>query len=515
MLKNVISTVLCAGFCCAFGEDQASEESLDMKVKMAGYFIWDAAYVGEMENAAVKTYKSEPFTDIMGGLRLTAHPTDNLMLTVNPEMKSHYAMPMRHDVVINKEYQNAQWTAYMEEAKAEWTFGDVKRPFVTATLGYMIYKDNPDGRIFGDYLFRSMIYPGLIFTKFNYPQTQIFGLALKNNLAGGFSHNLFLLSETKFYPFFDLSLAYTANYSYKNMVEVGAGANFRSLIPIRPSKTTPHSGNSLDNIYKEIPLQNTILTNGDTVIIAQIPGMDSTIVTILTTSGVNPAPVRLAGIGAKGWFNSAAPNPANQVISDLKDPATGKIFAELNAKETVYSFAGTLVTARIAVNGLGFMENNPLGRDALKVYLEIAILGLKDYPGYYEKKSERMPVMFGINLPTFNILDFLSAEIEYYPSKLLPSYEARAFDALPLPGTHHNQLDNAWRTVDSSGVARNSRDDFHWGLAAKKSFRGFSLVAQVGSDHTRMEDNEGAGYYEMFTRPAHWYAQFRFIGGIY
>lgn len=496
-------------FCFTLAGALARAEDAGISARNTGYFGWDLGYMNEAQNGSDGAiYKSVPFGHLMGGLVLEVRPDDNFALIINPELRNYLQFPVKPGEGGGETQFKPKWMIYMEEAKAHWKFGNPEQPEWDLGAGYMIHKENPDTKMFGDYLFRSWIYPGILFTKFSYPQAQIFGLRLGHQAGGGFRHDAFLLSEIRYYPYFDLSLAYTASYKAGNLLEVGAGVNFRSVVPMRPSQTTPQGNvGTHNNMHKSVPYQagTPILDSAGQLVktlTIREAGPDSTeVIVAYADSAANPAEsFKVKGKGVR-WFGE-------QSIEALEDPVTGNPYAALRSTNTPYSFAGTLLTARAALNTLGFMGETPLGRDALKLYVEAAVLGWKDYPGFYEDRRERIPIMAGINLPTFDFLDFLTFEAEYYPSKLFPSMYYRSFYNVPQPGIYKSN--NKW-----NDEKRASLDDWKWGLAARKSIKGFAVIAQAGTDHTKLMDYSGVDYDENLTRAAHWYVQVRFLGGIF
>jgi hypothetical protein len=507
---------------CSVAAATPSKDTTDLNIKTTGYYIIDGGYINETVDVGLKKWTSEPFGDFIGGLRLTANPTEHFSLAINPELRSHSNFPITPGVATGELKQKMKYDIYMEEGKGTWSFGAPETPFALLDFGLFIYKDNPDTKVFGDYIFRSMIYPTLLFTKFDYAQAQIFGLhASANFLDGNFKNNAFILSDVRNYPYFDISLAYSANYNVMNIVEFGAGINARSIIPVRPSRTTPKGGASqgaglFDNTYKFAPFQDsTVIHNASgavlkTISIKPVAGKDSATVTVKDATGnVSVTQVKATGGGISGMATKAQFNPA---MSDLTPDAggAGDLYPELHGTNTHFSFAGTILTGRITLNPMGiFGNNNPLGKDACKIYAEAAVLGLENYPGFYEKRSERIPIMFGANIPTMNYLDFLSIEMEHFGSKEVPSYDTRAYLNLPQPGTHKGEVETLWDD------ARRTKDDWKWVVAAKKSFKGFGIVGQFGTDHTKMSDEGGGELFDVMSRPSEWYVQVRFVGGVY
>jgi hypothetical protein len=154
-----------------------------------------------------------------------------------------------------------------------------------------------------------------------------------------------------------------------------------------------------------------------------------------------------------------------------------------------------------------------------KVYSELALLGVEDQPFYYENKLERMPIMFGLNVPTFGLLDRLAFEAEYLKNRF-PNTFAFPFDnlgAIPIPlvdlsDSPYNYTDNA---VDANGSTF-EEDDWKWSVYATRTLTpGVALTAQVASDHLRPFSNVANPPSIPFTRkPSDWYYVMRVSFGI-
>src|SRR3989338_3078985 len=128
------------------------------------------------------------------------------------------------------------------------------------------------------------------------------------------------------------------------------------------------------------------------------------------------------------------------------------------------------------------------------LYSEAVLLGLKDYPTYYEKPGDRAAYMAGVNLPTFGILDRLSAEIEFSPS--------------PIPNTTDGpQIRRIAVPIMSFPAKPVRRDDWKWTVYAHKQLhRTVSLSAQVASDHIRVPNEFGTQNDLTFLPQGnHWY----------
>lgn len=206
---------------------------------------------------------------------------------------------------------------------------------------------------------------------------------------------------------------------------------------------------------------------------------------------------------------------------------------------TIYTFSGTKLMGRATLDLKAALETltGPLsffGREDLKVYGEAALLGVKNYDGWYADPSERIPVMFGMNWPTnqalsyavvpgvmaylleqkksekyfkagafglggiilgaaswfmdyaFNTntrLDLLSVEGEYYGSKYWNSQEFMWKSRSPVPyiGITTGIDYSRW---NDSAMAKTD-DDWKWSVyASKKIGSRLKLSGQAACDHT-------------------------------
>jgi hypothetical protein len=252
---------------------------------------------------------------------------------------------------------------------------------------------------------------------------------------GKFRNDLILKSEDQ-KPIYDLSLIDVVNYEVTPGFEVGAGVNFYRLVAQNDDLTNP--GLKCGGVYGQCFYEDT------------------------------------TGVGAGGE----------------PDTITG-------------SLAGTKLMARFHLDpkvlfGMGTVGSLTLGKQDLVLYGEAALLGIKDYPIYYDDKLRRIPVMLGFNLPVFGALDFLSLEVEYYASKNSSNTVGAAFGGAWVPDFK-----------DDPDVARYAaRDDWKWSVnAAKTLFGNAQLSAQVANDHLRPGGSHDVPWVgkEAMRTPKDWY----------
>jgi hypothetical protein len=305
------------------------------------------------------------------------------------------------------------------------------------TLGNFGYGYNPDVKNLGQYLLRGYVYPGDIVPGFG----NVMG-AVASYQVGAFKNDFIVKSEHEFRPVYDLSVADVATWSVMDGLELGAGVNFYRLWK---------SNDAFNNKNNDCPI-----TDGTQCYILDSIRVDST-----TTPG--------------------SPFTVYDTISG--------------------SLSGTKLMARFSLDpkkllGLGSVGGRAFGKSDLILYGEAAVLGLTDYPTHYEDILQRIPVMFGINLPMFGYLDYLSFEMKYYASKNFSdiNYTGQSGAWIPLidfPAT----------------IAETKRDDWKWSVnASKVLFGNLQLSTQVASDHLRPGgSNHNPNGFEAMSTPKDWY----------
>jgi hypothetical protein len=165
--------------------------------------------------------------------------------------------------------------------------------------------------------------------------------------------DLIVNSELDVYPYRDFNLTYIATPSYGRILNLGLGIELARLIAVDPRKTTIGSDTLYKNRYE--PRIGYIDTaTGDTIRYT-FKGTK-----LMGRAMVDIKEIIAAGAGIFGF--------------DIKD------------------FFGA--------------DAGIFGREDLKIYGEAALLGVKDYPGWYADRSERLPVMAGINWPTHQFLSY-------------------------------------------------------------------------------------------------------------
>jgi hypothetical protein len=367
-------------------------------------------------------------------------------------------------------------------ADMEYKFGDVENPMFTVQAGFFPYKYNPDAKNLGEYLLRSGTYPGTLTTGgWNIMSEAAYmmqGVRLNMSLWNGKFQSEFLLPmERDLPPNGDLSPTYIGTVRPIPGVEIGAGVACNHCLAVKPSKASPEKKYNSNNASND-------------------------------------------GYGNAYVIKNPNYNPALPVepISSLESNPNANSEYKYDTTQ-FYTFVGVKLMARASFDPKAFVPMPMLGPSDLKIFGEIALLGVENYPFYYEKRTERMPVMFGINLPTFRLLDLLSFQMEYYNSKFPNSLENAYKYSVPTvvgvnsAGTFTNDPNQMDQSTDLV-----AKDNWKWSVYAKKEVvSGIRLYAQIANDHLRVPGNfDGVNSWIPITpvQGRDWYYLVRFEFGI-
>jgi hypothetical protein len=316
---------------------------------------------------------------------------------------------------------------FIREAQGIFSLFNRRSLSIDLAIGFMPFKYNPEARGLGEFLFKSGTYPFYLYTDFDRPFARLTGMR-----AG---------------------LNYDNNF-------LGAKLD---LLALTERETRPFWDISFAAIG-DVSLYK-ILDIGGGVDFAHAVAMD------------------------KG-------------VTEPKDLST-VYYYNYNADSTkadtsYYTFAGTKVMARGTIDPFGpfrhdegFFLKELAGEDGGKIYGEISVIGLEDYPSNpnnphgYDKLAEKMPYMFGVSLPAWKIFDVLSLEFEHYPSRNPNSAANIIRDGFPLPW--YTNVSTAYDTGAAAGSAT-YKPRWYWTLYMKKQIiKNFSIVCQIGRDHQRWE----------------------------
>lgn len=315
------------------------------------------------------------------------------------------------------------------------SFGKRDVAELTIGIGRFEYKYNPQSQDLGEYMFRTGCYPAYIETNFDLPLARLNGLLLSFKLFDFLRLDLVMNTMSDIEPYYNWNGTFIADATVGKVFDVGAGIQFDDLIPVDQ--------------------KNDMRTS----------------VHDYSTNGYLTAP------GDTGY----------------------------------YTFQGTKVMFRFMFDPKRFFDVPFLGTNDGQLYFETAILGLENYPRSnaidtnnlcniygYDNIFQKMPVMFGCNIPTFKQMDVLSVEGEWFGSRYPDSYKP--------------YLDGLSSTPASLGANETSydytHDDWKWAIYGKKTiFGGLSFIGLVGRDHMRTETyiKLYQDYEEALIRNSAWY----------
>lgn len=330
--------------------------------------------------------------------------------------------------------------------------GTPEKPVFDLTLGYFTYKYNPDAHNLGEYLFRSRSYPSFVYTGGwmtvdRNPGARLMGMKLTHNAFDGMMRSdIIINSELNYPPLYDFSFTYMGNLDLGGVLSLGLGSTLYHYLPVDKDKSE-----------REVDVNS---------------------------SGVQNAYV-------------VGPNDT-----------------------AYYTFKAIKLVGRASFDPKPLIGNPEfMGAEDLRIFGEVAVLGLKNYGSVFDTTNpynnlysnirQRIPIMFGLNLPTFKMLDLISVQGEYYPFP----YREHEFDlvrnTLPIPTLTPG-------VTEGTEKQPYTKDDWKWSVFLhKRIFNALSVSGQVARDHYRTLSFENRiEYFSVMTKQKHWYYMLRVDMGI-
>jgi len=396
------------------------------------------------------------------------------------------------------------------QASGTYTWGDLDDPILNLTAGFFPYKYNPDSRNLGEYLFRSTSYPNTVNTGVwdivNNSRAALLGFKLNTSFFdNSLNLDLMLTSHDVEVPLYDISITPIVTYTLPGgLFEIAGAINFDRVVQLRPSQTNPEK-----NVNSYFIWQDGKNYYGD-------PKYNTELMKYWKGLKEN-AQLKADELTAAGNLTQAAVfllDSARFEINELEQLAirdsigcwTGQTFGCTDrVSRSYYSFQNTKLMGRMTINPQTLFASEFLSPNDLKLYAEIVVLGWKNYPVFYENRKDRTPIMVGFNLPTFNILDLLAIEVEYWSNPWINSVENVRGTRLPLP------------TREGRGFIPDYHvDDFKWSILSKKEvFKGFNVMLQIANDHMKpIAENYNPTDYAILNQKDSWYFATRFEVGI-
>ena len=463
----ILMVVAVAAVADTTGTIGANTPALGMKnVQLTGFGAYEFGQMvkGEDQEEIVDHFWSQ---EADAGIGIIGDLSDRMKLVAGIQGKMWYVWGPGGEQGYDRGSCEQHFSVWLTEASGTYSFGGTKEnPYVQLTAGYFPYKYDPEARNLGEYLFRSFT-PGLIFNSFDFPAADLFGFKGSINLCDGAWKNDFLvLDNAAIWPFGDISLAYVTSYNIGKVIEFGAGVDFYSQISVNSNNTTPpisannmmldRSGNAIRSNERITTANGASDTSWDTSYysFSQIKPM--------ARMAIDPKPL------------------LEPLLNDI-----GKIFGD---------------------EELG----KELGAEDFKLYSEIALLGVKNLSYYFGSPGVygtvypwmRLPIMFGVNVPTWRLLDVCNIEFEHYATPFDPTDrpETDPGEGEPIPDPQ------AWSQAYNNGAHELNALAWKWSIYMKKTLTpGVACILQLARDHTRLNYEDGyPTYSENLLLPGQW-----------
>ncbi|HUI91790.1 MAG TPA: hypothetical protein VLX68_06025 [Chitinivibrionales bacterium] len=419
MLKTTIS---CLTALCFAAVPAAADSIPSLALSM-----WARTTIGQVVSSATETGYDYPFqgewlANFEGGLRLSRQVLPGL------EGRLHVGFAANVSTVRQKNFLTAELTAKKFTATLLDASMQYLRPGLLAAgdtaqieFGYFPFKYNPQSTNLGEYMFRSNCYPAVIMSGFenSIDKPKLGGLHL--------------------------------GYSLKALGLLRQDLILNSELDMYPL-------HDLNLSYIATYMPHPAFTVGAGVQAARLIVLDRFKTTPALDTNYHPTLDQWVG---------------------YVDPNTGDT--------TRYTFSGVKLMARATFDIRALAETfagklRLLGAEDLKLYGEAAVLGVQDYPGWYANVRQRIPVMGGLNVPTFKLLDVLSVEVEYFRNPYWNSQEFMWKDGSPVPytGSSAGLSYASW----NDSMAKTD-DDWKWSIyASRRLGRFLRISAAAASDHT-------------------------------
>ncbi len=307
--------------------------------------------------------------------------------------------------------------------------------------GVMPYKYDPEAKNLGEYLFRTGVHPAYVQTSFDQAYATLTGIRATAEIFQNFSVDLFLTTEMQVQPINDWSLSLLAGYKVPGLLDFGAGIMLDRVLPVSALLEKTGGGGAGTNTYH-------------------------------TSTGQ----LDTFGFGGTKLMARASFDPKGLLPADFP-----KIFGKEDG----------ILYGEAAILGV---QNTTAYEDSTNPNTGLQVAGhyvVDSALNFYSNILQRIPVMFGFNIPTFKLLDYLSVELEWY--------------GWPYSSDEYYVYNFEYLLPQPTGVSTAS----HWKYSfnIRKTLLGNVAVSgQIARDHTR-DDVSYFGYTdvnEIFQQKDEW-----------
>jgi hypothetical protein len=337
----------------------------------------------------------------------------------------------------------------LQDVYFNFKFGQADSTSASLTAGIFPYDYTYRWQQLGGYLFRTGVYPGYILP--TYYERAVQGACLSIFLPEVLRHDLILTVETEIQPLYDISLSYMGHLKVGGLNMDLGGMLYRLL----------RTDQGHYNEQQSKPMQ-------------QFRIIDTTDIRLYTIQNT------------ESWDSTKHGN--------------------------YFTKSGIKLVGRLSFDFKSLMKSTRLSDEDMVLYVEAAILGLKDYPGFYNKLIERIPLTAGFTFPAFGLLDGLGVEMEYYSSRWNNNQPELAIPYYVYdwrnPASGHDVVDKYVYVEDQNGGDKALSDNFKWAIFAEKIIKNkYHIAVHVASDHFRSPEAGGVGAEELLYAPDEWYWQ--------
>lgn len=442
-------------YICFFTAPLFSSDSLP-GIKMGNFSISGyGAFVNyKIEEFIAKSTKYKDLSETNMVLNLTMNLALGEYITGHIGLEGylyHNTLPLYGLFQGGSNKQKMYWTMYPHQIEGRFSFGNSEVFSGEIGAGLFPYKYSPEARNLGEYLFRSGTYPGYLFTNFDQCWQRLTGIRFSSTLFNIWKNDLLFTKEMELPPYGDGTITWISDISIlDDLFDFGAGISLSHFIPANKKNTTP----------KE--------KHNERIIIIEVDSL------------------------------------GNIVQSDTLG---------------YYTFKGIKAMCRLTLDPkviLQFIGADRLleifGKEDFKIFGELAILGLEDQTPIYSDINERMPIMFGLNIPfpsigKFRLWDVCSFQMEYYncpyPNDYEYIYSTGGKRGIAVPAS------TPGLGKPGNGSEKDyQNDNWKWSVYANKFFGDhLGLICQFARDHWRTNTTY-IGMYDYETsliKYNHWY----------
>jgi hypothetical protein len=239
--KRLLSALLITGAMITPASSQSAAPDKSVTCTGLASSEFGQIYRGVYQEAIFEhRWESRGFVD----LTLDAHVNDRLSVKTGIEAKISFSH--RQGSAFRATEQKFP-SVYINQAEGSITvFPETGATPLSVHTGYMPYKYNPDVRNLGEYLFRSMTYPQVLFSEFDYAQTRVMGVRVASELwSKRLRQDLFITTSVDMLPLYDFSIAYVGSIRPAPFIEAGIGIDLDRVISANNAVTNPRiSSNS-------------------------------------------------------------------------------------------------------------------------------------------------------------------------------------------------------------------------------------------------------------------------------